>query len=112
MMALYSSEQLDKGVQVDVVYTDFQKAFDKVSHISNLLRKMERLGFTPSTITFFRSYLIERRQYVMYKGKESHEFQCPSGVEQGSNLGPLLFNIFIYYDIGNVMKRAKLLLGP
>ena len=35
------SDYVDEGVPVDAVYTDFQKAFDKVSH-SKLLMKMAR----------------------------------------------------------------------
>ena len=52
---------------------------------------------------------MERRQYAVHKGKESREFRCPFRVGQSSNLGPLLFNLFIN-DTGDVVKRAKLLL--
>ena len=36
-------EQLDKGEMVDVIYLDFQKAFDKVSH-DKLLTKLKAIG--------------------------------------------------------------------
>jgi ribonucleases P/MRP protein subunit RPP40 len=36
---------MENGVQVDAVYTNFSKAFDKVSH-SLLLRKLSNLGFS------------------------------------------------------------------
>ena len=104
----YLSEQLGKGAQVDVVYTDFQKTFDKVNHV-RLLRKLKTLGFSSETIDFFQSYLTGRRQYVLYGGMKSHVFQCPSGVGQGSDLGPLLFSLFIN-DIGDPVERSKLLL--
>ena len=43
------SEYLDKGQAVDIVYTDFQKAFDAVPHQS-LLSKMEAYGLGPKLI--------------------------------------------------------------
>jgi len=85
---------LDRGKQVHVVHTDFQKAFDKVNHRS-LLQKMYAMGFSDNTVQFSASYLQNRQQYVAYRGCESNACPCPSGVPQGSNLGPLLFVIFI-----------------
>ena len=80
----YLHNALDKypRTQVDVVYTDFQNAFDKVSH-GILLHKLSRMGFSESLMRLFTSYLHNRRQYVMYMGETSHLFESPSGVPAG-----------------------------
>ena len=59
--------EFDKGLQVDAVYTDFEKAFDKVNH-GLLLQKMGAMGFSERLIQLFSSYLKNRQQYVVYKG--------------------------------------------
>lgn len=87
-------EALDSKGQVDVVYTDFSRAFDTISH-NILLAKLEEFGFSVSLIHFFRTYLIDRSYYVAYGGFRSRPFLAVSGVPQGSNLGPLLFLLFI-----------------
>lgn len=85
---------LDQRQQVDVIYTDFSKAFDKIDH-GILLQKLNALGFSNSLILLFSSYLNSREQFVAYNGYKSFNYSATSGVPQGSNLGPLLFLLFI-----------------
>ena len=85
---------LDNGRQVDVVFIDFSKAFDKVNH-AVLLQKLCNFGITGSLLQWCESYLSNRRQRVVLDGISSSSSVVSSGVPQGSFLGPLFFVIFI-----------------
>ena len=99
---------LDSGLQVDAIYTDFSKAFDRVNHVI-LLAKLEALGITGPLIRWTRSYFTGRTQRVNIKGTYSGLFAVTSGVSQGSHLGRLLFIIFVN-DIGAGIINSKFLL--
>ncbi|XP_055643865.1 uncharacterized protein LOC129780031 [Toxorhynchites rutilus septentrionalis] len=100
-------EQMDKRCQVDSIYFDFSKAFDKVPH-GLAIRKLNHLGL-PSWITeWLSSYLAGREAFVKIGNARSRMYSIPSGVPQGSILGPLIFILFVN-DLTGCLKSGKLL---
>ena len=88
------SSILEKNNNVDVIYLDFSKAFDKVDH-QILLRKARNLGIGGKVIKWLEEFLTNRRQSVIVDGVKSNPTRVISGVPQGTVLGPLLFIIMI-----------------
>ena len=78
---------------MDIVYLDFQKAFDKVPH-QRLLLKLKAHGIGNCVITWMEKWLTHRRHRVIVYGEISN-WNVLSGIPQGSVLGPILFLIYI-----------------
>lgn len=85
---------LEQGCLVDVVYSDFSKAFDKVN-INILMSKLSALGISDPLLSWLQSYLTSRTQIVQVENFVSDNFSVPSGCPQGGHLSGFLFNIFI-----------------
>ena len=79
---------------MDVVYLDFQKAFDKVLH-QRFLLKLKAQGIGNDVINWIEKWLTHRKQRVIVDGEISNWKSVLSGVPQGSELGPILFLIYI-----------------
>ena len=77
-----------------MILIDLQKAFDTIDY-QILLKKMKYLGLSKYTITWFKSYLYERKFKVSLNNSYSTPASLLWGVPQGSILDPLLFPPYI-----------------
>ena len=61
---------LDNGNYTDVIYMDFQKAFDNVPH-KRLINKLDSYNIRKEIINWIEAFLTDRKQKVAVNGKES-----------------------------------------
>ena len=89
------------------VFCDISKAFDRVWH-RGLLFKLEPIGVSDSLLSWFKSYLADRKQRVVLPGAVSAWKYIKAGVPKGSILGPLLFLIYINDIVVDIHSSIRL----
>jgi hypothetical protein len=100
------TRKMDAGVSVNAIYLDIAKAFDTIPH-DKLLSKLNSLGISEQIFIWVKNFLYNRMQYVELGGARSKEIHVPSGVPQGSVLGPLLF--LVYFEAAGLNGPTGLL---
>lgn len=99
-------EALDSKNIVGALFIDLKKAFDTVDH-QLLIRKLDSYGIRGTVNKLLESYLTNRYQYVTIGDYNSPLCHISTGVPQGSNLGPILFLLFVN-DVARLKLHGKL----
>ena len=101
------TEVVDDGGSVDVIYTDFETAFDSVPY-RRLMRKVSACGIRGKLLRWIDDFLANRTQRVVINKEKSQEGSVTSGIPQGSVLEPILFVIYINDLPANVKSQVKM----
>ena len=90
-----------------MVSIDLQKAFDTIDQ-QIFLNKMKNLGFSKKTISWFKSYLCERKLKISINTSYSSLSNLLCGVPQASILGPILFLLDVNDLLQTVVSNSLL----
>ena len=85
----------DGCCETGAILSDLSKACDCIDH-NLLIAKLNAYGFEKQSTNFIYSYITKRKQRTKVDSAVSSCKMLFLGVPQGSVLGPLLFNTYIF----------------
>ena len=87
-------KRLNSKKHISCIFVHLRKAFRTVNHVV-FLDKLKHNGVRGIALELLRSYLSDRKQHVFLGGVNTTLKNITISVPQGSNLGSLLFLVYI-----------------
>ena len=84
---------VDQSVEGYIVFIDYSKAFDNVSH-PKLFETMSKMGFSKHLVKLIQSLYEEQEAVIRWNNERTETFNIHKGVRQGCILSPHLFSIY------------------
>ena len=100
------TEAFSQGKYTLGAFLNVSKIFDTVSY-NILLKNLKAYGIQSENLKWFRSYLSNRKQFILYDDFKAEVKIVKRDVPLGSILGPLLFLIFL-----NDLSKSTQVLDP
>ncbi|XP_051234748.1 uncharacterized protein LOC127351330 [Dicentrarchus labrax] len=97
----------DNGLVSVLVLLDLSAAFDTIDHDILLQRLEHQIGIKGTALSWFKSYLSDRSQFVHVNDESSINTTVSHGVPQGSVLGPILFTLYML-PLGNIIRNHSI----
>uniref|UniRef100_A0A8P4G3E0 Reverse transcriptase domain-containing protein n=1 Tax=Dicentrarchus labrax TaxID=13489 RepID=A0A8P4G3E0_DICLA len=97
----------DNGLVSVLVLLDLSAAFDTIDHNILLQRLEHQIGIKGTALSWFKSYLSDRSQFVHVNDESSINTIVSHGDPQGSVLGPILFTSYML-PLGNIIRNHSI----
>jgi len=91
---------LNENKQIDAVFLDFSKAFNRVPH-KRWFHKLSHYGITSTMLPWIQDYLTDRSQNVILEGISSNTSFVTSGVPPRNHACPSFIFVFCEQYTGN-----------
>ena len=98
------TEQLDNRNAIDIIYLDFQNAFDTVPR-QRLINKLQSYGICGNIVWWIREFLTNRKQNVLINGTGLECTTVTSGIPQGSVPGSIFFFSIYIKNLPDVVQN-------
>ena len=102
------TDAIEQNLKVDLVFLDFAKTFDSVTH-RKLIHKLEKYGISVQLMLWIKDFPSNRRKQVRVTAALCDWASVISVVPQGSIFGLTLFTLFINDLPGDILAKLFLL---